>query len=207
VDDQDRLDPVVAVGAQGSIGSIDFRASEWGVDCAITGSQKGLMLPAGLGIVCVSPREQRQRRRVGEVAGGIGLGLVREVEVAAPALGGLGSSIGSIDFRASEWGVDCAITGSQKGLMLPAGLGIVGEVAGGIGLGLVREVEVAAPALGGLGGGQRPRADGLRESMRCLFEEGLEQVFARHRFLADGTRAAVKACCSGDRRCRSPRRR
>ena len=39
-----------------SIGSIDFRMDEWGVDLAITGSQKGLMLPAGLGIVCASKK-------------------------------------------------------------------------------------------------------------------------------------------------------
>ena len=36
------------------------------------------------------------------------------------------SSIGSIDFRMDEWGVDLAVTGSQKGFMLPAGLGIIG---------------------------------------------------------------------------------
>src|SRR5204863_3495107 len=39
-----------------SIASIDFRMDEWGVDLAVTGSQKGLMLPAGLGIVCVSQK-------------------------------------------------------------------------------------------------------------------------------------------------------
>ena len=39
-----------------SIGSIDFRFDDWGVDLAITGSQKGLMLPAGLGIVCASKK-------------------------------------------------------------------------------------------------------------------------------------------------------
>ena len=39
-----------------SIGSIDFRMDDWRVDLAVSGSQKGLMLPAGLGIVCVSPR-------------------------------------------------------------------------------------------------------------------------------------------------------
>ena len=36
------------------------------------------------------------------------------------------SSIGQIDFRMDEWGVDVAIAGSQKGFMLPAGLAIVG---------------------------------------------------------------------------------
>ena len=44
-----------------SIASIDFRLDEWGVDLAITGSQKGLMLPAGLGIVCVEPKGARRR--------------------------------------------------------------------------------------------------------------------------------------------------
>ncbi len=39
-----------------SIASLDFRMDEWGVDLAITGSQKGLMLPAGLGIVCASQK-------------------------------------------------------------------------------------------------------------------------------------------------------
>ncbi len=39
-----------------SIASLDFRMDEWGVDVAITGSQKGLMLPAGLGIACASKK-------------------------------------------------------------------------------------------------------------------------------------------------------
>ena len=36
------------------------------------------------------------------------------------------SSVGSLEFRMDDWGVDLAITGSQKGFMLPAGLGIIG---------------------------------------------------------------------------------
>jgi alanine-glyoxylate transaminase / serine-glyoxylate transaminase / serine-pyruvate transaminase len=39
-----------------SLGCIDFRFDEWGVDMAVSGSQKGLMLPAGLGILCASPK-------------------------------------------------------------------------------------------------------------------------------------------------------
>ena len=39
-----------------SLGSIDFRFDEWGVDMAVSGSQKGLMLPAGLGILCASTK-------------------------------------------------------------------------------------------------------------------------------------------------------
>src|SRR4030095_12257796 len=44
------------VDAVSSLGSIEFQMSEWGVDLAVTGSQKGLMLPAGLGIVCASDK-------------------------------------------------------------------------------------------------------------------------------------------------------
>ena len=113
------------------------------------------------------------------------------------------SSIGSIDFRASEWGVDCAITGSQKGLMLPAGLGIVCVSPKALAAYKTAECRRVyfdfgdqskanatgyfpyTPAL--------PLLYGLRESMRCLFEEGLERVFERHRVLADGCRAAVNA--------------
>ena len=39
-----------------SIGSLPFKADEWKVDAAIAGSQKGLMLPAGLGVACISPK-------------------------------------------------------------------------------------------------------------------------------------------------------
>ncbi|MGH6737137.1 MAG: aminotransferase class V-fold PLP-dependent enzyme [Methyloceanibacter sp.] len=113
------------------------------------------------------------------------------------------SSIASIDFRMDEWGVDLAITGSQKGLMLPAGLGIacVSQKA-------MAETKNATctkayfdfadhartnpsgyfpytPAL--------PLLYGLREALNVLFEEGLDNVFARHRYLASGTRAAVEA--------------
>lgn len=113
------------------------------------------------------------------------------------------SSIASIDFRADEWGVDCAITGSQKGLMMPAGLGIVA-------------VSAKARLAGQRGGSRRCYFDfegmrqaneggwfpytpalgllyGLRESIDMLFEEGLDRVFDRHRRLADGVRAAVRA--------------
>jgi alanine-glyoxylate transaminase/serine-glyoxylate transaminase/serine-pyruvate transaminase len=113
------------------------------------------------------------------------------------------SSIASIDFRMDEWGVDLAVTGSQKGLMLPAGLGIV--CASQKALACYDKAKLAriffdfgdmskanatgyfpyTPAL--------PLLYGLRESLAMLFEEGLETIFARHHRLAEGTRAAVKA--------------
>jgi alanine-glyoxylate transaminase / serine-glyoxylate transaminase / serine-pyruvate transaminase len=113
------------------------------------------------------------------------------------------SSIASIDFRMDEWGVDLAVTGSQKGLMLPAGLGIV--CASKKALASYDQAKLAriffdfgdmskanatgyfpyTPSL--------PMLYGLRESLAVLFEEGLENVFARHHRLAEGARAAVKA--------------
>ena len=112
------------------------------------------------------------------------------------------SSIASIDFRMDEWGVDCAVTGSQKGLMLPAGLGIVA----------VSPKAREASARAGLKrcyfdfeDMRKTNADGwfpytpaltllygLRESIDMLLEEGLDNVFARHRRLAEGVRSAVR---------------
>ncbi|ODS01415.1 serine--glyoxylate aminotransferase [Methyloceanibacter superfactus] len=113
------------------------------------------------------------------------------------------SSIASIDFRMDEWGVDLAITGSQKGLMLPAGLGIacVSEKA----MAQTKDATCRrayfdfADHMRTNPGGYFPYTPalpllyGLRESLAVLSEEGLENVFARHRYLANGTRAAVKA--------------
>lgn len=113
------------------------------------------------------------------------------------------SSIGSIDFRMDEWGVDLAITGSQKGLMLPAGLGIVCASQKALALsesaklpraffdfGDMRKANITGyfpytPSL--------PLLYGLRESIDMLMEEGLENVFARHHRLAQGTRLAIQA--------------
>lgn len=47
---------LLMVDGVSSIGSLEFRFDEWGVDVAICGSQKGFMMPAGLGMLCVSPR-------------------------------------------------------------------------------------------------------------------------------------------------------
>jgi alanine-glyoxylate transaminase/serine-glyoxylate transaminase/serine-pyruvate transaminase len=113
------------------------------------------------------------------------------------------SSIGSIDFRMDEWGVDLAITGSQKGLMLPAGLGIV--CASQKGVAAMKDAkcrrsyfdfadQMRAPATGYFPYTPAlPLLHGLREALAMLREEGLDNVFVRHRRLADGARAAVKA--------------
>lgn len=113
------------------------------------------------------------------------------------------SSIGSIDFRFDEWGVDLAITGSQKGMMLPAGLGIL--CASPKALAQMESAKCTrayfnlADHFKANPGGYFPYTPalpllyGLRESLAMLSEEGLENVFARHRHLGGGARAAVQA--------------
>jgi alanine-glyoxylate transaminase/serine-glyoxylate transaminase/serine-pyruvate transaminase len=113
------------------------------------------------------------------------------------------SSLGSIEFRFDEWRVDVAVTGSQKGLMLPPGVGLVcaNDRAIEVGKrgGSPRNFFDWRPILASNESGFFPYTPatnllfGLREALNLLFEEGLEQVFARHRRLAEATRAAVAA--------------
>lgn len=113
------------------------------------------------------------------------------------------SSIGSIDFRMDEWGVDLAITGSQKGLMLPPGLGVVCASEKAL---AARESAKCSRGFFDFGDMIKANADGyfpytpplsllygLRESLNMLFEEDLTSVFARHHRLAEGVRNAVRA--------------
>lgn len=111
------------------------------------------------------------------------------------------SSLASIDFRMDAWGVDLTVSGSQKGFMLPAGMAFLG---------------VSQKALKAMEGAKSKRcyfdlADmikanatgyfpytpplpmlyGLRESLNMIDEEGLENIFFRHHYLAEGVRAAI----------------
>ncbi|MGL6210177.1 MAG: pyridoxal-phosphate-dependent aminotransferase family protein [Paracoccaceae bacterium] len=113
------------------------------------------------------------------------------------------SSIGSIDFRMDDWGVDLAVTGSQKGLMLPAGLGILGMSAKALAATKTSTMRRAyfelADQLKNNAGGYFPYTPptqlfhGLRKSLDRIMTEGLDTVFARHARLAQGVRAAVQA--------------
>jgi len=113
------------------------------------------------------------------------------------------SGLASADYRHDEWGVDVTVSGSQKGLMLPPGISFNALSP--------RALEAAKTA-------RLPRSFwawdeivemndtgywpytpstnllyGLSESLDMLLEEGLENVFARHRRWAAGVRAAVEA--------------
>lgn len=113
------------------------------------------------------------------------------------------SSIASMDFRMDEWGVDIAITGSQKGFMLPAGLAIVCvspkavtamETAGCPRCFFDFRDMLKSNASGGFP--YTPPVSllrGLEVAIGMLEEEGLENVFARHHRIAEGVRHAVAA--------------
>ncbi|MFC3124220.1 pyridoxal-phosphate-dependent aminotransferase family protein [Pseudoroseomonas globiformis] len=113
------------------------------------------------------------------------------------------SSLASVDYRHDEWRVDVTVSGSQKGLMLPPGLGFnaVSEkaLAASRSNSMPRSYWDWAEMLKINANGFFPYTPatnllyGLKEAIVMLQEEGLEEVFARHQRLAAACRAAVKA--------------
>ena len=113
------------------------------------------------------------------------------------------SSIGCLPFEMDGWGVDLAVTGSQKGLMLPPGLGILGVSAKALKASETATMRRAyfefADQLTSNDTGYFPYTPpiqllhGLRAALDRMLEEGLDQVLARHARLASGVRAAVQA--------------
>jgi alanine-glyoxylate transaminase/serine-glyoxylate transaminase/serine-pyruvate transaminase len=113
------------------------------------------------------------------------------------------SSLGSIDYRHDEWGVDVTVGCSQKGLMLPPGLGfnaISGKaIAAAKTARLPRSYWAWDEQLAVNKGGFFPSSPatnllyGLREALRLLMGEGLESIFARHIRHGEATRRAVRA--------------
>ena len=113
------------------------------------------------------------------------------------------SSLASIDYRHDEWGVDVTVGGSQKGLMLPPGLGFNAvsdkALAASKSAGMARSYWDWASMLGPNETGFFPYTPGtnllygLAEAIDMLREEGLEHVFRRHDRHAEATRRAVRA--------------
>jgi len=113
------------------------------------------------------------------------------------------SSLASIDFRFDEWEVDVALTGPQKGLMLPPGMAILAASEKAISAGEKARCPRAywdwRPVLERNKRGEYPYTPatmllfGLEEALRMLNEEGLENVFRRHARLGEACRRAVRA--------------
>lgn len=113
------------------------------------------------------------------------------------------SSIGSMDFRMDEWKVDIAVTGSQKGFMLPPGLAIVAFSPRALDAVTTAQLprtffDVRDMANGYANNGYpyTPPVgllNGLKVATEILLDEGIENVFARHQRIAEGVRRAVDA--------------
>jgi alanine-glyoxylate transaminase/serine-glyoxylate transaminase/serine-pyruvate transaminase len=113
------------------------------------------------------------------------------------------SSLGSMDYRHDEWGVDVTVAGSQKGLMLPPGMSFNAISAKALERSrtatMPRTFWDWGPMLAANERGFFPYTPntnlmyGLKEALRLLHDEGLENVFARHTRHAEATRAAVRA--------------
>jgi alanine-glyoxylate transaminase/serine-glyoxylate transaminase/serine-pyruvate transaminase len=113
------------------------------------------------------------------------------------------SGLGSADYRHDEWGVDVTVSGSQKGLMLPPGISFNAVSPKAV------EASRHAKLPRAFWGWQEiieankngywpytPNTNllyGLSEALDMILEEGLDNVFARHRRLAEATRRAVRA--------------
>ena len=154
----------------------------------------------------------RDIRAVAMVHNETSTGVVNDVAAVRAALDRTGhdalllvdviSSLGAIDYRHEEWGVDVTVAGSQKGLMLPPGLGFNAlspkalEAAGSARL--PRSYWDWKPVLEFNERGFFPYTPAINllfaldEALSMLLEEGLPHVFARHARLGEATRRAVR---------------
>ncbi|MFT5811519.1 MAG: alanine-glyoxylate transaminase/serine-glyoxylate transaminase/serine-pyruvate transaminase, partial [Rubritalea sp.] len=113
------------------------------------------------------------------------------------------SSLGSMPFEMDEWAVDIAVSGSQKGFMLTTGMAILGVSQKAVSMmesaKLPRTYFDFRDMMNANVSGGFPYTPplqliyGLRESLNMIFEEGLDNVYARHHRLAEGVRQAVNA--------------
>jgi alanine-glyoxylate transaminase / serine-glyoxylate transaminase / serine-pyruvate transaminase len=111
------------------------------------------------------------------------------------------SSLGCLEFRFDDWGIDMAVSGSQKGFMLPAGLGILCASPKALAMYPSSKLKRAYFDLPDMiqsnATGYFPYTPalslmyGLIEALKMISEEGLDNVIARHHYLAEGVRAAV----------------
>jgi alanine-glyoxylate transaminase/serine-glyoxylate transaminase/serine-pyruvate transaminase len=118
------------------------------------------------------------------------------------------SSLASMDFRMDEWGVDIVVGGSQKGLMMTTGLAFTGISRRAMAHSATVKTRRSYWAWKEMLTHKPQRMPGttpvhmifgLEEALKVLEEEGLDAVFARHRRLANATRAAIAHWGGGDR--------
>ena len=182
---------------------IDFVPGDWrhGVDPALVAEKLAADREHRIKAVCVVHNETSTgvTSRIPEIRAAID-------EARHPALLMVDtiSSLASIDYRHDEWGVDVTVAGSQKGLMLPPGLGF--NAISDKGLAAAKTAQLPRSYWDWQAMGETAQTGffpytpatnllfGLREALTMLLdEEGLPAVFARHSRHAEATRRAVAA--------------
>ena len=188
-------------------------AAAYGIECDRLEVPYGAGVPADQVEARLRADDAREIRAVLMVHNETSTGVTSDIAAVRAAMDRAGhpalllvdtvSSLASIDFRFDEWRVDVALTGPQKGLMLPPGMAILA----------VSERALTAsekarcprsywdwqPVLERNRRGEFPYTPatvllfGLEEAIVMLEEEGLSQVFARHARLAEACRRAVRA--------------
>ena len=117
------------------------------------------------------------------------------------------SSLGSLEFRFDEWGIDAAVGGSQKGLMLPTGFSFTAVSAKGMAAHATAKfpryyfdwsIMMGRKHRSFVGTIPAQMFYGLLESVRLIEEEGLDAVIARHHRLAEAARRAVRVWSGND---------
>jgi len=116
-------------------------------------------------------------------------------------------SLATMPFEMDEWGVDVAVSGSQKGLMTPPGLSFVAANDRALAVHQTANLRTRYWDWTFRDGNEHYQKHcgtppehllfGLRKGLDLLFEEGLDHVFERHRLLAGAVRRAVAAWCEG----------
>jgi alanine-glyoxylate transaminase / serine-glyoxylate transaminase / serine-pyruvate transaminase len=188
-------------------------AAAYGIECDRIEVEYGMGVPAEEVAARLRQDSARQIRAVLMVHNETSTGVTSNVAAVRQAIDSVDhpalllvdtvSSLASIDFRFDEWGVDVALTGPQKGLMLPPGMAILAvsdkALAASEKARCPRSYWDWQPVLERNRRGEYPYTPattllfGLRESIAMLCEEGLPQVFARHARLAEACRRAVRA--------------
>ncbi len=181
---------------------VEFHEVEWGQGIPLDDLEARLKEDSSHEIKAVLATHNETATGVTSDIGGVRKALDAASHPALLFVDGV-SSIASIEFRMDDWGVDGAISGSQKGFMLPAGLAILAFSQKALTasetasfprcfLDLKDQINTNkdgytpyTPAT--------PMIHGLRKALDLLLEEGMDNVYARHTRLAEGTRRAIAA--------------